>query len=169
MKIIKTTFGILLTPVILLFIFIGLMNFLSAPDASGLFGFKGYIVTSGSMEPTFSPGDYIIVKSDDFSTLEPEEVITFMEEDTIVTHRIKSLSADGVQTQGDANTITDAKTVVADDYIGTLQGIIPAFGQIILFMQKPFVFPVLVFLVGAYIISIYYSDNEEEAETTTEN
>lgn len=170
MKIIKKIFTILTTFIVLLFILVGLMNFLSAPEAGGLFGYKGYIVTSGSMEPTFAPGDYIVVKADDFANLELEDVITFMEENTIVTHRIISVSDAGVETQGDANDIADADVVAAENYVGTLQWIIPAFGKVILFMQKPFVFPVLVFLVGAYIIYLYYNGDEEEgAEAGAEN
>ena len=170
MRIIKKIFTILMTFIVLLFILVGLMNFLSAPDAGGLFGYKGYIVTSGSMEPTFAPGDYIVVKADDFSALEQGDVITFMEEDTIVTHRITSVSDAGAETQGDANDIGDANAVAAENYVGTLQWIIPVFGQVILFMQKPFVFPVLVFLVGAYIIYLYYNGDEEEgAQAATEN
>jgi len=164
MKLIKTLLSFLLLPLILLFILVGALNFFSAPEGNGLFGYKGYIVTSGSMEPTFSPGDYIIVKQEDFSSLNEGDVITFTEDGTIVTHRVKTIAESGVETQGDANGATDAALVRADVYVGTLQGVIPAFGQVILFMQKPFVFPVLVFLMGAYVIVIYYkSDNEEEA------
>lgn len=163
MKLIKTLLSFLFLPLILLFILVGALNFFSAPEGNGLFGYKGYIVTSGSMEPTFSPGDYIIVKQEDFSGLNEGDVITFTEDGTIVTHRVKTIAESGVETQGDANGATDAALVMADVYVGTLQGIIPAFGQVILFMQKPFIFPVLVFLMGAYVIFIYYkSDDEEE-------
>lgn len=163
MKLIKTLLSFLFLPLILLFILVGALNFFSAPEGDGLFGYKGYIVTSGSMEPTFSPGDYIIVKQKDFSGLNEGDVITFTEDGTIVTHRVKTIAESGVETQGDANGATDAALVMADVYVGTLQGIIPAFGQVILFMQKPFIFPVLVFLMGAYVIFIYYkSDDEEE-------
>lgn len=169
MKLIKTLLSFLLLPLILLFILIGALNFFSAPEGNGLFGYKGYIVTSGSMEPTFSPGDYIIVKQEDFSSLNEGDVITFTEDGTIVTHRVKSIAESGVETQGDANGATDAALVMADVYVGTLQGIIPAFGQVILFMQKPFVFPVLVFLMGAYVIFIYYKSDDEEEPVGSEN
>jgi signal peptidase len=121
------------------------------------------------MEPTFSPGDYIIVKQEDFSSLNEGDVITFTEDGTIVTHRIKTIAESGVETQGDANGATDAALVMADVYVGTLQGVIPAFGQVILFMQKPFIFPVLVFLMGAYVIFIYYKSDDEEEAIGSEN
>lgn len=164
MKLIKTLLSFLLLPLILLFILVGALNFFSAPEGGGLFGYKGYIVTSGSMEPTFSPGDYIIVRQEAFSNLAEGDVITFTEDGTIVTHRVKAITETGAETQGDANEATDAALVTAAAYVGTLQSVIPALGQVILFMQKPFVFPVLVFLMGAYVIFIYYkSDDEEEA------
>ena len=169
MKLIKTLLSILLLPLILLFIVVGALNFFSAPEGDGLFGYKGYIVTSGSMEPTFSPGDYIIVKEEDYAGLAEGDVITFTEDGTIVTHRIKAITEAGVETQGDANEATDAALVSEDVYVGKLQGIVPAFGQVILFMQKPFVFPVLVFLMGAYVIFIYYKSDDEEETVGSEN
>lgn len=169
MKLIKTLLSILLLPLILLFILVGALNFFSAPEGDGLVGYKGYIVTSGSMEPTFSPGDYIIVKEEDYAGLAEGDVITFTEDGTIVTHRIKAITEAGAETQGDANDATDAALVSEDLYVGKLQGIIPAFGQVILFMQKPFVFPVLVFLMGAYVIFIYYKSDDAEETVGSEN
>lgn len=169
MKLIKTLLSFLLLPLILLFILVGALNFFSAPEGNGLFGYKGYIVTSGSMEPTFSPGDYLIVKQEDFSDLAEEDVITFTEDGTIVTHRIKAMTESGAETQGDANGAADAVVVTARTYVGTLQAIIPAFGQVILFMQKPFVFPVLVFLMGVYVIFIYYKSDDEEEPVESEH
>lgn len=169
MKLIKTLLSFLLLPLILLFILVGALNFFSAPEGNGLFGYKGYIVTSGSMEPTFSPGDYLIVKQEDFSDLAEEDVITFTEDGTIVTHRIKAMTESGAETQGDANGAADAAVVTARTYVGTLQAIIPAFGQVILFMQKPFVFPVLVFLMGVYVIFIYYKSDDEEEPVESEH
>ncbi|MDE1549592.1 signal peptidase I [Jeotgalibaca caeni] len=168
MKLVKRIIQLIFTVLISLFILIGIMNFLSAPSASGLFGHKGYIVISGSMEPAFSPGDYAIVKGEPFESIGVDEVITFLDDDTIVTHRVKEITEEGLVTKGDANNNEDAVLVARENYIGTLKWLLPGFGSIILFLQQPFVFPVMIFLVGAYVIYLYFhSDDEPEEQTTT--
>lgn len=168
MKLVKRIIQLIFTVLISLFILIGIMNFLSAPSASGLFGYKGYIVISGSMEPAFSPGDYAIVKGEPFENIGVDEVITFLDDDTIVTHRVKEITEEGLVTKGDANNNEDAVLVAGENYIGTLKWLLPGFGSIILFLQQPFVFPVMIFLVGAYVIYLYFhSDDEPEEQTTT--
>ncbi|MDR1442954.1 MAG: signal peptidase I [Bifidobacteriaceae bacterium] len=77
---------------------------------------KALAVLSGSMEPTFSPGDLIVVKGvDDPSSIPINTIVTFMpspDDPTLITHRItgKASNADGsvsYVTQGDANGAAD--------------------------------------------------------------
>lgn len=166
MKIFKGMLKLLLGLIFILFILIGILNFQSAPSAKGLFGYKGYIVTSGSMEPSFSPGDYIIVKNESFSDLENGDVVTFVADESIVTHRVTEVTADGLTTKGDANEYEDSMFVSVESYIGRLEWILPAFGSFILFLQQPFIFPLMILIFGGYVIFLYMTSNKEE--TTTE-
>lgn len=116
------------------------LNFFSSAKGTGLLGYKGYTVISGSMQPALKLGDYVVVKKTAFSQLKTGEIITFAANDTIVTHRITEKTAAGCVTKGDANTIADLQPVTSDSYIGTLQLRIPKLGQLMIWMQRPLIY-----------------------------
>ncbi|WP_034549613.1 signal peptidase I [Carnobacterium funditum] len=135
-----------------LFTFIMLLNFLSAPDSKGLFGYKGYIILSGSMESVLTPGDFIIVKDHPYQTIRENDVVTFEMENRVITHRVIKLSTAGLTTKGDANTVEDNSQVTKRDYIGTLKLALPYIGRIILLLQKPYMIAIYIVLIGSYFI-----------------
>ena len=68
-----------------------------------VFGFSPVYVLSGSMEPTFSTGDMIIIHPQ--REYRPGDVVTFRSEGELVTHRIISESKEGFTVKGDANNV----------------------------------------------------------------
>lgn len=84
------------------------------------FGIEPMIVLSGSMEPTYHVGSLLYVK-EDTSDIKVGDAITFyVDEDTLVTHRVVSINeADKTYTtQGDANQVSDANAVRWSDVLG---------------------------------------------------
>lgn len=73
-----------------------------------LFGYKPFIVVSGSMLPTLNVGDIIFVKATDDKMYEVGDIITYPEGGSYTTHRIVEVNGDMVITKGDANNTTDA-------------------------------------------------------------
>jgi signal peptidase len=71
---------------------------------------KTLVVTSGSMSPTFKPGDLIFVTKIDSKDVKPGQIITFRTADgAILTHRVVEIKADGeIITKGDANKTNDS-------------------------------------------------------------
>lgn len=64
-------------------------------------------VYSGSMEPTFAPGDLIVITPPP-KVLEPGMVLTLNVDGQLVTHRLVSVNADGsLVTKGDINHVPD--------------------------------------------------------------
>lgn len=161
-NVVKRVFSFLFMLVTLLFVLIGIMNRLSAPEGTGLLGYKGYIVTSNSMQPTFSAGDYLVVKKTPYAELNRKDVITFLDGDTIVTHRISEKTEEGIQTKGDANEEADLYQVQERNYIGKMKYIFAGLGSFLLFFQHPSFFSILLFLVGASILYLFYKEGEEE-------
>ena len=112
-----------------------------------LFGYEIYAVMSGSMEPTYHVGSLIYVKPTDTSTLEKDDVITFMaDENTVVTHRIDEIvtetADDGTETlkfrtKGDANSISDGKLVHYKNVLGKPSFSIPLLGYLAFYIQRP--------------------------------
>ena len=76
-------------------------------------------VLSGSMEPTFSTGDLILVKeSKDFRV---DDIVVYQTGSVLVVHRIVELRDGTVITRGDANNVEDAP--IRPEYIkGTVFG-----------------------------------------------
>lgn len=106
-----------------------------------LFGLQVYSVMSGSMEPKYPVGSLIYVRSVDYKTLQPGDVITYrLNKTTISTHRIvQVLTEDGYRfiTKGDTNDDPDSAPVHANDIIGTPVTAIPLLGYVAFYIQRP--------------------------------
>ena len=72
----------------------------------GLFGIRPYVVYSGSMEPKIPTGAVVFIKEGAYSP-ETGDIITFHNEDTVVTHRVVKKEEGTFITKGDANKNAD--------------------------------------------------------------
>lgn len=102
-----------------------------------------YIVLSGSMEPTLSPGDAVIVREAPPEDIEKQEIITFQREqsDTPTTHRVVGVEQEDGQrafvTRGDANENRDPGAVAPSQVIGEVVLVIPFIGHVIQAVNSP--------------------------------
>lgn len=100
---------------------------------------QSYVVLSGSMEPTISPGDVIIVSSVPASSIEANDIITYRRSgsETPVTHRVLEVedTGDGLEfvTKGDANEDPDPSPVSESSLLGTVWFVIPYVGYVVQF------------------------------------
>ena len=105
-------------------------------------GVAPMVVLSGSMSGTaedhIEVGDLIFTRQADTDDLQVGDVISFMDDGVVVTHRIVSISADRGEfiTKGDANNTAD-EPVEAQQIIGRYAGRIPKLGDFALFLQRP--------------------------------
>lgn len=92
--------------------------------AATVFGYNVLHVITGSMEPTISEDDYILVQKTDIAGLKPDDIIAYYSEDPeirgkLVIHRIIEIHEDGTfVTKGDANPISDKYAVRPDQVLG---------------------------------------------------
>ena len=104
-------------------------------------GYQVFNVVSGSMEPTYSVGDLIYVKSVDPDAVEVGDPITFVLNENLVvaTHRVIRIDAENrhFYTKGDANETADAAPVHFNNLIGIPQFCIPKLGYVSDFVQHP--------------------------------
>lgn len=134
-RFIFNTIATILVGTILLF---ALLNFFSGPEKKGLFGYKGFIVLSDSMKPSFEAGDYIIDKMVDLKTIQVGDVVSYYDEsDQIVTHRVVEITPEGYVLQGDGNEVTDTTFVTTENYIGQQTYRISKLGTIMLKLSHP--------------------------------
>lgn len=106
-----------------------------------LLGYQVFHVISGSMEPTYSVGDLLYVKSTRPEAVEIGDPITFvLNKDLVVaTHRVVDIDSEGkfFITKGDANEYPDASPVYFNNLIGVPKFHIPLLGYVSHFVQNP--------------------------------
>lgn len=145
--------NILYYTVVSLFIIIVAISVSSkSQTAFNIIGYRAYTVLSGSMEPTYYPGDLVIVKNKNRAKLEEKDVITFIDDNEIVTHRIIEKTTEGYKTKGDNNDVEDVKMLKDKDIIGEVSFKIPKAGYIIQFLSKPGVVAIELMLLGIFIL-----------------
>ena len=101
--------------ILLVVIAIKLNMLVSGKNYFSINGYSIFCVATGSMEPTISQNDIIIVKKSD--TYKTDDIITFMKGNEFITHRIVSINDETVTTKGDANNAVDV-AVSKDKIIG---------------------------------------------------
>lgn len=137
-KYIKIIFNFIMTIVVIIVLLFALLNFFSGPEKKGLFGYKGFIVLSDSMKPSFEAGDYIIDKMVDLKTIQVGDVVSYYDEsDQIVTHRVVEITPEGYVLQGDGNEVTDTTFVTTENYIGQQAYSVSKLGTIMLKLSHP--------------------------------
>ena len=108
---------------------------------SRLVGLQVFNVISGSMEPTYSVGDLLYVKTVDPDSVKVGDPITFvLNEDLVVaTHRVVAVDSVNRQfiTKGDANETEDANPVHFNNLVGVPVFAIPLLGYVSAYIQNP--------------------------------
>ena len=117
-----------------------------------IFGYKPFIVLSGSMESELYKGDLAIVKKVDVNTLKENDVIAFRDEKNhVVTHRIVNVIDNNGKTEfitkGDNNNTNDLGTVKLDDIEGKYSFKISKLGNVLLTLQKPLTLCILLVII----------------------
>ena len=123
-------------------------------------------------------GDLILAKAVDTNEIKVGDIISFMENSAVVTHRVIHINEENGRsfvTKGDANNSEDTgDPVPADKVVGVYSSRIPALGDFIYFLQQPLgmaIFigvPVLTFLIYDIIRRSRSSKKKSEKEESLE-
>lgn len=125
-----------------------------------VFGVAPMVVLSGSMsgsaEDHIEVGDLIFCTRPDVEALREGDIVSFMDDKIVVTHRIVKIEEQNGQklftTKGDANN-TEDPPISSDQIIGKYAGRIPRLGDFAIFLQKPLGMAVFIGIpVCAFII-----------------
>lgn len=122
-KIISIIILIILIPILFVSIVILADSYINPDEIPSFFGWKPFIVLSGSMESEIKTGDVIVVKEVDTKTLNVGDIIAFKDSNNIVTtHRIVEITeAEGETryiTKGDNNNVEDSGYVLPSQVEG---------------------------------------------------
>lgn len=117
---------------------------ISPEKPPSVFGITPMVVQSGSMSGDASDhievGDLVFAVKANADELKVGDIISFMEDKIVVTHRITAIDTDSdgkllFTTKGDANNTEDVDPVTADNLVGRYIGRIPKLGDFAMFLQ----------------------------------
>ncbi len=126
------------------------------------FGVGLSVVLSGSMEPTLSVNDLVIVREQ--PSYEVGDVIVFQEGYHLVIHRLVSLDEDRAVTKGDANNVED-EPISPAQIKGKLVASIPEVGAIVRLLQT---LPGTITILLIALLLLLRSRRSERAEQNAE-
>ena len=143
---------------------------------SRLVGLQVFNVISGSMEPTYSVGDLLYVKTVDPDSVKVGDPITFvLNEDLVVaTHRVVAIDAQNrlFTTKGDANETEDASPVHFNNLVGVPVFAIPLLGYVSAYIQSPPGMYVAIALGAGLLAAVFLPDlltKKEKKESQEDN
>lgn len=128
-------------------------------------GYKFFVVLTGSMQHTLNIGDFIVSKEVPVEELEENDIISFKEESTVITHRIVKVEEENGEklytTKGDYNNTEDDNKVKFSNVEGKFVFRIPGMGKAILFLQS--IWGIIILILIPFV-SIIFSYRKEERQ-----
>ena len=120
-----------------------------------MFGYKAYVIKTNSMEPTINVNDVVINKKVKQEELNVGDVITFLNEGEVITHRITRIDGDDVvtlyTTKGDNNNIEDVCKITYENIKGKHILTIPYLGKIVQLLENKLLFLIILLIVLIFI------------------
>lgn len=171
LNIIKIILIIILLPIIFFNVVIITDSLLHPNEVPSFFGWKPFIVMSGSMQSELYANDVALVKEVDTSTLKVGDIIAFQEsKDFVVTHRIVeiTINEEGQKefiTKGDSNNEVDIGTVQLSQIEGKYMNKIPGLGKFLLFIQTPMGTVIAVLIPIILLIILHANENRKNKKT----
>ncbi len=170
MEKIKKILAIILITILLIILFISgviLIDSYIKPDkVPSFFGWKPFIVLSGSMETQIMTGDVVVVKEVDNSTLKEGDIIAFKDDEVVITHRIERIEVvDGETryiTKGDNNNTEDNGYVLQNQVEGLYQFRVARLGNLAMFIQTPIGMVVCISIPLIILVFLQLSDSRKE-------
>lgn len=157
-KIIEIIAIILIYNIIL--IFISSANQMSIVN---IFGYKSYIIKTNSMEPTIKVNDVLITKKVEKEKIKVGDVITFIKNGEVITHRITQIDENGeYTTKGDNNNIEDTFKINYDNIEGKNILTIPYLGKIVEILDNKIVFLIITLIILIFMFMAIQNQEKKD-------
>lgn len=140
--------------VCLLIIILGIQTYnklIVHDETAGILGYNYKTVLTGSMEPAIPVGSIVITKEQ--SSYEIEDIISFQEKGSVITHRIISIDRERYITKGDANNVADTEEVQQKQILGKVILTIPLLGYLVMWLMSPVGIISLFMIIGIWYIA----------------
>ena len=140
-KVVSIIILIILIPILFVNGVILVNSFIHPDEIPSFFGWKPFIVLSGSMETEIDAGDVAVVRETDTASLKKGDIIAFKSGEIVITHRIYDIIQEEGETRyitkGDNNNAEDNGYVLPEQIEGVYQFKISRLGNIAMFIQTP--------------------------------
>lgn len=129
-----------------------------------VFGIKPYITMSGSMEPAIHTGSICFVDTKaDYGEITEGDIIAYAAPAAgLITHRVISISSEGMETKGDANDVSDGISTTADNFRGKTLFSIPCVGYAVEFLKRPAVIAIALILIAG-MLTLSFIDSHSKS------
>lgn len=159
---------LILIPILLISIVILIDSHTHPNEVPSFFGWKPFIVLSGSMETQISAGDIVVVKEIDPNELKKGDIIAFKDGNIVITHRIDEVTEIDGKTQyitkGDNNNTQDIGYVSPEQIEGVFKFKVSRLGNLAMFIQTPLGMIVCLSIPIIIIILLQTADSKKEKE-----
>lgn len=127
-------------------------------------GIEPFVVVSGSMEPTIHTGSLSFVnKHAKYESIKENDVIAFtLRTGDKVTHRVVKITEEGMETKGDANSVSDGALTTKMNFIGKNMFSIPKIGYGVKLIQtKKGKIILVTIIIIILLLGFLMSDNDK--------
>lgn len=162
------TFKRVLHIVLIIFIYNAILLFFSSINKMQDFSFLGYkafVITTNSMEPSIKHGDAVLTKKPKEKNLKEGDIITFNRDNEAITHRIlridKEEGSTYYVTKGDNNNVEDKRKVSFDDIEGKKIITFPKLGFIIEAAENQLVILIVTLVVLIFLLARIQSEEKK--------
>lgn len=124
--------------IILLIVILGVQaynRFIAHDETANVFGYNHRTVLTGSMEPTLPVGSMTFTKEQDQYAV--DDIVMFIEDGEVITHRIIEKDGDAFITKGDANNTPDETEIKKEQIMGSVVMTIPYIGYLYIWLISP--------------------------------
>ena len=170
-RIVSAILYIILIPIIIFNLTLIIKSFINPNQTPDFFGYKSFVIMSGSMEPTIKKGDAILVKEVPENEIRIHDIISFTTQNkTNVTHRIIGIAEENGKrkytTKGDNNNTEDKERITYEQMDGKYQFKMSRFGVVINILKSKFTLMILVLII--ILIACYKSRIKKRKEKRKE-
>lgn len=172
-KIISIIVLIIVLPILFINIVILVDSALHPDEVPDFFGYKPFIVLSGSMKPQINSGDLVLTKEVDTDVIQKNDIIAFKDNELVVTHRVIDISYEKGEkhfiTKGDNNDIQDPGYVLENDIEGIYINKVAGLGNVAMFIQTPTGIVISLSIPLAVLICIHLVQSQKDASVIKES
>ncbi len=124
------------------------------------------VVLTGSMEPTITTDDLIVIeKTNDYKL---NDIVVFQDGNLIVVHRIVAIDGEEITTAGDNNDGSTDDPIRESDIYGEVVNIIPVLGLILKIVKSPIGVTIIIG-TAIFLLVLSYKREKEESNKSLDS